>query len=77
MTDVTGGRTTTIKDLTKLPEECAIISRELRSQYVLGYHPPDKESKGKWHKIKIIVTSPKESVPLHSYYRRGYYASAP
>ena len=77
MTDVTGGHTATIKNLAKLPEECALLSRELRSQYVLGYQPRDRASDGKWHKIKIVVTSPDDATPLRSYYRKGYYASNP
>jgi Ca-activated chloride channel family protein len=77
MTDVTGGRTETIKDLAKLPEECALLSRELRSQYMLGYQPRDRASDGKWHKIKIVVASPDDASPLRAYYRKGYYASNP
>jgi Ca-activated chloride channel family protein len=77
MTDVTGGRTETVKDLAALPEECALLSRELRSQYVLGYRPRDRAFDGKWHKIKIVVASPNDASRLRSYYRKGYYASNP
>ena len=77
MTDVSGGRTSTIQDVTKLPEECALLSRELRSQYVLGYAPLERATDGKWHKIKIVVTGPSDKGPLRSYYRRGYYTPNP
>jgi len=77
MTDVTGGRTATIKNLAELPEQCALISRELRSQYMLGYQPRDGKADGKWHKVKIVVTSPNDATPLRTYYRKGYYASNP
>jgi len=73
MTDVTGGRTTTVRAVGQLPEVCALLSRELRSQYMIGYHPTDKAD-GKWRKIKIITHAP-DSEQLHSYYRRGYYAA--
>jgi len=75
MTDVTGGRTTTVRNLAKLPEVCALLSRELRNQYVIGYAPSDRGD-GKWRKIRI-VTHATDSGQLRSYYRRGYYASVP
>jgi Ca-activated chloride channel family protein len=77
MTDVTGGHTTTVRDLSRLPEECALLSRELRSQYVVGYHPSESVADGKWHKIKIRVTNPSEAEPFRSFYRKGYFASQP
>ena len=77
MTDVTGGRTATVETLAKLPEECALLSRELRSQYVLGYRPHAMTLDGKWHKIKIAVTKSSNSVQFRSYYRKGYYTSEP
>ena len=77
MTDVTGGRTTTVDNLAKLPEVSARLSRELRSQYVLGYQPLDKTANQKWHKIKVVVTSPSDAAPLRPYYRKGYYPLTP
>jgi Ca-activated chloride channel family protein len=77
MTDVTGGRTTTIRDLSKLTDECAVLSRELRSQYVLGYHPSGAAGNGKWRKIKINVTNPSAEERFHSFYRKGYVAFQP
>ncbi len=74
ITDVSGGRTETVQTLGGLPEACARLSRELRSQYVLGYRPHDNAGDGKWHKIKIRVFGPSNSDPLRSYYRKGYYA---
>ena len=77
MTDVTGGRTSTIKTVTKLPEECALLSRELRSQYLLGYEPRSRSGDGKWHKVKVTVTNPSDSGQLRSYYRKGYFTPSP
>jgi Ca-activated chloride channel homolog len=76
MTDVTGGRTTTVETQEKVPEVCAHLSQELRSQYVLGYQPHDKAD-GKWRKIKIVATNPSVPEPLRSYYKKGYYAWNP
>jgi len=77
MTDVTGGRTSTIRSMAKLPEECALLSRELRSQYLLGYEPRDRTSDGKWRKIRVVVSGSSESGQLHSYYRKGYFTPNP
>jgi Ca-activated chloride channel family protein len=77
MTDVSGGRTTTVKNLSALPEACALLSRELRTQYVVGYHPSEILSDGKWHKIKVVVKNPSDAEPFRSFYRKGYFASQP
>jgi Ca-activated chloride channel family protein len=75
MTDITGGRTTTLNDINKLPEECAQLSRELRSQYILGYQPSEKVTDGTWRKVRITVKDPSDADQLRSYYRKGYYAN--
>lgn len=77
ITDITGGRTITVDNLAKLPEASADLSRELRSQYVLGYEPRDKALDGKWRKIKVVVARPTEAERLRSYHRQGYYPSTP
>jgi Ca-activated chloride channel family protein len=76
MTDITGGRTATVQNVAKLPEECALLSREIRSQYVIGYRPR-AVADGKWHKIKVTVTSSSDATQFRPYYRKGYYASEP
>ena len=72
ITDATGGRTITVQDRAKLPQAAAIISREMRNQYILGYRPTAGD--GKWRGIKVKVTSPAER-PLQTYYKRGYYSA--
>jgi len=74
MTDVTGGRTTAVESLAKVPEACAELSRELRSQYVLGYRPSETAKDKKWRKIKIVVSSSSGADQFRPYYRRGYYS---
>jgi len=75
LTDITGGRTSTVKNINQLPEECAHLSRELRSQYILGYQPSDKLTVGKWRKVRVTVRNPTQTDQLQSHYRRGYYAT--
>lgn len=77
ITDVTGGRTITVDNLDKLPETSALLSRELRSQYVLGYESSDKSIDGKWRKIRVAVDRTSDAGPLRPYYRKGYYGAKP
>jgi hypothetical protein len=74
ITDVTGGRTITVDKRAKLPEAAATISRELRSQYVLGYRRPGPVT-DRWRRIKVRVNSSAENRPLRAYYKEGYYAT--
>lgn len=76
ITDVTGGHTIAVDDLTRLPDTAAALSRELRSQYILGYEPSDKHPDGKWRKIRVALARPSEKIPLHAYNKRGYYSSS-
>jgi VWFA-related protein len=48
----------------------AIISEELRSQYVLGYYPSNVNRDGTFRKIKVEVSRPDVKVLA----RKGYYA---
>jgi len=72
ITDRTGGRTITVQDRANLPQAAAVISREIRNQYILGYRPTAGD--GKWREIKVKVTSSAER-PLQAYYKRGYYSA--
>src|SRR5256885_6615285 len=51
ITDCTGGRTVAVQNRMKVSEAAGAVSREIRSQYVLGYRPAIRD--GKWRKIKI------------------------
>jgi Ca-activated chloride channel family protein len=71
ITDCTGGRTVAIQKREKVPEAAAAVSREIRSQYVLGYRPTLPRD-GKWRKIKVRVASATAEEPLHASYKQGY-----
>ena len=73
ITDLTGGRTITVDNRAKVPEAAATISRELRTQYVLGYRPTEARG-GKWRKIRVCVTPSASNQHLQAYYRKGYIA---
>jgi len=71
ITDRSGGRTLTVDNRSKLPEAAATISREMRTQYVLGYRP-GKITPGGWRKIRVTVTEPVTRKPLRANYKKGY-----
>ena len=51
------------------------IALELRHQYSIGYRPESFVNDGKWHRVKVKVTSPRGLPKLFVRYREGYYAT--
>jgi Ca-activated chloride channel homolog len=72
VTQATGGRTFTIKDIRDLPETASRISLELRNQYVLGYRSSNPARDGLWRKLKVKVVP--EGMPIRVYSKAGYYS---
>lgn len=70
MADETGGREVEVRSEKNLEGAFAIISEELRSQYVLGYYPSNINRDGTFRKIKVEVSRPDTKVLA----RKGYYA---
>jgi len=70
MADETGGREVEVRSEKNLEGAFAIISEELRSQYVLGYYPSNINRDGSFRKIKVEVSRPDTKVLA----RKGYYA---
>ena len=56
ITDATGGRTLAADDRRQIPQIAALISRELRNQYVLGYRPSNVAHDGKWRRVQVRLT---------------------
>ncbi len=75
LTDASGGRTIAADDRRRIPEIAGIISRELRSQYLLGYRPTNSTHDGKWRRITLKVAPLSPSVKLQLHYREGYRAA--
>ena len=75
ITDASGGRTLAADDRRKIPEIAALVSRELRNQYVLGYLPSNPRQDGKWRKISVkLVENPFQ---MHVHFKEGYLAPGP
>ena len=75
VTRVSGGRNIPADDRRDIPKIAGIISREIRSQYVLGYSPSDANKDGKWRKISVkLVDHPDQ---MHVHFKEGYAAPGP
>lgn len=74
ITEASGGRTMSVDSREKVPDIAAVISRELRQRYVIGYKSTHAAHDGKWRKIKLRVTGETGEPQLHAYYKRGYIA---
>lgn len=74
ISEATGGRTITVNKLEELPEAAAAVSRELRNQYILGYHPSHAIRDGRWRKIKVKAVADAIGNVLHVYSKQGYLA---
>ena len=74
ITSASGGRSIAADSRRQIPEIAAIISRELRHQYVLGYRPEDAVRDGKWHKVTVRAIAREGGPNLHLHYKDGYFA---
>jgi Ca-activated chloride channel homolog len=72
LTDASGGRTIPADDRRQIPQIAALISRELRDQYTLGYRPANQKRDGKLHRIRVRLSA--SAALRHVYYREGYVA---
>ena len=72
LAEKSGGRLLRADTIESLPAAFAQIAAELRTQYMLGYYPTNKEKDDRYRKIK--VTTARKNVILRS--RPGYLATA-
>jgi Ca-activated chloride channel homolog len=70
---MTGGRAFFPNNFNELDYYIDIIHAELRSQYVLGYMPTNKNHDGKWRRIRVKLDAPKGLPKLSLQAREGYY----
>ena len=72
LAEKSGGRLLRADTLASLPDAFAQIAAELRTQYMLGYYPINKERDDRYRKIKIETT--RKNVAVRA--RPGYVATA-
>jgi VWFA-related protein len=70
----TGGSVLFAQNVGELPDVVDKLSREIRTQYVVGYSSTSPLNDGKYHKVKIELLPPPGAPPLRASWRRGYYA---
>ena len=66
-----GGRLVRADTLASLPDAFAQIAGELRTQYMLGYYPLNKDRDDRYRKIKVTTT--RKNVVIRA--RPGYLAT--
>ena len=71
LAEKTGGRLLRADTIESLPDAFAKIAAELRTQYMLGYYPLNKERDERYRKIK--VTTVRKDVVIRA--RPGYLAT--
>jgi Ca-activated chloride channel family protein len=72
ITGATGGETIAVS-AASAPDAAALISREMRDHYVLGYWP-NGPARGR-RKITVQVIPAERSMPLHTHYKTAYVAA--
>lgn len=71
----TGGRALWVRRLADLPDAIQTLSREIRSEYLIGYMSHRPENDGKYHKVRVEVEPPGGTrLPIRTSWRRGYLA---
>jgi VWFA-related protein len=66
-----GGRLLRADTIVSLPDAFAQIAAELRTQYMLGYYPVNKERDEKYRNIKVTTT--RKNIAIRA--RPGYLAT--
>jgi len=74
LAEETGGRAYWVRKIEDLPEAVEALSRQIRSEYVLGYSPAAFANDGKYHRVRIEVKPPDGTQRLRTSWRRGYLA---
>jgi VWFA-related protein len=72
ISEETGGRMIKVRKLDELPAAIEKLSRDLRSQYVLGYYSSNAQNDGRYRKVRVQVNQQ----TVHASWRHGYYAPA-
>ena len=70
ISEESGGRMLQVHKMADLPEAMDKLSRDLRSQYVLGYYSSNAQNDGRYRHVRVQVTQP----AVRASWRRGYYA---
>jgi VWFA-related protein len=73
LAEQTGGKVLLAQNMRELPDVVERLSREIRSQYIIGYSS-NQPNDGKYHKLTVQVMPEVGAQPIRLSWRRGYYA---
>jgi Ca-activated chloride channel homolog len=73
--DRAGGRYFQADGQRELNDAAGQISRELRSQYLIGYVPRSGTEDGRFHRVRVQVKRDSATPRLNVFWRKGYRAS--
>ena len=72
--DETGGQMIRVNKMTDLPDAMEQLSRQLRSEYLVGYSSKNQPNDGRYHKVRVEVRPPDGMARVRTSWRRGYMA---
>jgi Ca-activated chloride channel family protein len=73
LSEDTGGKYHYANSTAELDEAFRKISDELRTQYLLGYYPPQRSSFSDFRRIEVKLAGVADSASYHTRHRAGYY----
>lgn len=74
LAEETGGSVLIAQHVGELPAVVQNLSREIRTQYLVGYSSTNPANDGKYHRVRVELTLPPGAPPLRAAWRHGYYA---
>ena len=74
LAEETGGDVLVVNHMEELPDAVQRLSREIRSEYVLGYATTNDVADARYRRVKVELVPPSGSPPLRASWRRGYFA---
>jgi Ca-activated chloride channel family protein len=77
LSEITGGRLFAVNDAAQISAAAAQLSREIHNEYVLAFPPRPDGMDGKWHKLRVRLSSQAPVAQWHTLAKKGYYAPLP
>ncbi len=75
LSSISGGESFFPPSIYQLEDTCRNIAKELKYQYVLGYHSTNTAKDGKYRKIKVTAEYPNNKLNVRA--KQGYYGPTP
>jgi Ca-activated chloride channel family protein len=69
-----GGRIIWVRRMGDLAAAMEELSRQIRSEYLVSYIPPDLQNDGRYHRVRVEVQPPEGMAKVYPAWRHGYLA---